>query len=66
MNSRMKNYIATTAAHNAAIAKYNAAVAAYRNRTIGDSEYLEARKEYLVSTVAFDLAFAKAAGHEAA
>jgi hypothetical protein len=53
-------YEKALAVHSAAIAAYVIAVAAYRARTIGDAQYLAARKLKAEADVVFDAAYAVA------
>lgn len=55
-------YAAAIAAHDAAQRKFDAVLQAYRARTVGDDEFLAARREYGAATAVFDVAFAKEAG----
>lgn len=52
-------YAAALAAHNVAIAKFHAVRDAYRARTVGDAEFLAAKKEYEAATKVYDAAFDK-------
>lgn len=55
-------YLAAIAAHDAALVAYRAAVDAYRARTIGDTEFLAARKLRDAANDAFDAAYAAEQG----
>jgi len=51
-------YQAALDTSNAALKVYQVAVQAYRNRTIGDAEFIAAQDIYRAAEHAFDLAFA--------
>jgi hypothetical protein len=55
-------YLAAIESSNVAQRKYEIARNAYRARTIGDAEFLAARKEYAEAQAAFDVAYAKESG----
>ena len=51
-------YQAALDTSNAALKVYQVAVQAYRNRTIGDAEFMAAQDIYRAAEHAFDLAYA--------
>ena len=59
----MTEYEKAIEAHNAAQAAYRTVRDAYRNREIGDAEFITAKKAYEAATAVFDKAFAKAANY---
>ena len=50
-------YAAALEAHNVAFRAFDVVRTAYRNRQVGDAEFLAARAKYDLATKAYDVAF---------
>lgn len=57
MTDLSPEYTAAIEACDISFLKFNALAIAYRNREIGDNEFLAAKAEYNIAIAAFDAAF---------